>query len=59
MILTYQQARLSAMESEETPIQRQARIRREKREKKILEGGSTRLDKIMKVDGRKPDFERT
>ncbi|MCJ1447696.1 MAG: hypothetical protein MMC23_008207 [Stictis urceolatum] len=38
--------------AEETPSQRQARIRREKREKKILAGGSDRLAKITNVSGR-------
>lgn len=42
----------TAATSEESPAQRQARIRREKREKKILEGGSARLDKITSMSGR-------
>ena len=37
---------------EETAAQRQARIRREKREAKIKAGGSERLDKITKLSGR-------
>ena len=36
----------------ESPTQRQARIRREKREKKILSGASSRLDKITSLSGR-------
>jgi GET complex subunit GET2 len=39
-------------DAEESPGQRQARLRREKREKKILEGGSARLEKITGVSGR-------
>ena len=38
--------------SAESPAQRQARIRREKREKKILHGGSARLEKITSLSGR-------
>ena len=37
---------------DETPTQKQARLRREKREKKILEGGTSRLDKITSLSGR-------
>ena len=37
--------------SAESPAQRQARIRREKREKKILQGGSARLEKITSLSG--------
>jgi hypothetical protein len=40
---------------EETAAQRQARIRREKREAKIKAGGSERLDKITKLSGRTPE----
>ena len=36
----------------ETPAQKQVRIRREKREKKILEGSASRLDKITSLSGR-------
>lgn len=41
--------------SEETAAQRQARIRREKREAKIKSGGTERLDKITKLSGRDPE----
>src|SRR2546423_3682267 len=41
---------------EETAAQRQARIRREKREAKIKAGGSERLDKITKLSGRTPEM---
>lgn len=37
---------------DETPAQRQARIRRERREAKIKAGGSARLDKITSISGR-------
>ena len=37
---------------DETAAQRQARIRRERREAKIKAGGSARLDKITSVSGR-------
>ena len=40
---------------EETAAQRQARIRREKREAKIKAGGTERLEKITKLSGRTPD----
>ena len=40
----------------ESPAQRQARIRREKREAKITAGGSQRLDKIIGVSGRDPEL---
>lgn len=43
---------------EETPSQRQARIRREKREAKIKAGGSERLDKITALSGRTPESIR-
>lgn len=36
----------------ETPTQRQARMRRERRAAKIQAGGSDRLNKIMNVSGR-------
>jgi len=42
-------------DTEETPSQRQARIRREKREAKIIGSGTERLDKITKLSGRTPE----
>ena len=39
---------------EESPAQRAARQRRERREAKIKEGGSARLDKITSLSGRTP-----
>ncbi|KAJ5168378.1 uncharacterized protein N7482_003972 [Penicillium canariense] len=39
---------------EESPAQRAARLRRERREAKIKEGGSARLDKITSLSGRTP-----
>lgn len=36
----------------ETPNQKQARLRRERREAKIKAGGSARLEKITNVSGR-------
>lgn len=36
----------------ETPNQKQARLRRERREAKIKEGGPSRLEKITNVSGR-------
>jgi len=36
----------------ETPTQKQARLRRERREAKIKAGGSARLEKINNVSGR-------
>ena len=39
---------------EESPAQRAARQRRERREAKIREGGSARLDKITSLSGRTP-----
>ncbi|KAL6717456.1 hypothetical protein ACLMJK_005371 [Lecanora helva] len=39
-------------EAEETPGQKQARLRRERREAKIKAGGSARLEKITNVSGR-------
>lgn len=44
---------------EETAAQRQARIRREKREAKIKAGGSERLDKITKLSGRTPESSKS
>lgn len=38
----------------ETPSQRQARIRKEKREAKIRDGGSARLNKIIGLGGGLP-----
>ncbi len=40
--------------SEESLAQKQARIRRERREAKIKAGGSARLDKISSLTGRPP-----
>ena len=45
-------------DTEETPAQRQARIRREKREAKIKAGGAERLDKITALSGRTPETSR-
>ncbi|KAJ5606036.1 hypothetical protein N7510_008817 [Penicillium lagena] len=39
---------------EESPAQRAARLRRERRETKIRDGGSQRLNKITSLAGRKP-----
>lgn len=39
---------------EESPAQRAARLRRERREAKIKDGGSARLDKITSLSGRTP-----
>ena len=41
-----------AASGEETPTQRQARLRRERREAKIKEQGTSRLEKITKLSGR-------
>ncbi|KAI4282862.1 MAG: hypothetical protein L6R38_002622 [Xanthoria sp. 2 TBL-2021] len=38
--------------SDESPAQKQARLRRERREAKIKAGGSSRLDKITQLSGR-------
>lgn len=43
------------VDSEETPAQRQARIRREKREAKINSTAQERLDKITRLSGRTPE----
>ena len=43
-------------EIEETASQRQARIRRERREAKIKTGGADRLDKITRLSGRTPEL---
>ncbi|KAB8074116.1 hypothetical protein BDV29DRAFT_174228 [Aspergillus leporis] len=40
--------------AEESPAQRAARLRRERREAKIKEGGTARLDKITSLSGRTP-----
>lgn len=40
---------------EETPAQRQARIRRQKREAKITSNAGERLDKITRLSGRTPE----
>jgi hypothetical protein len=40
--------------TEESPAQRAARLRRERREAKIKEGGAARLDKITSLSGRTP-----
>ncbi|KAI1628341.1 hypothetical protein EDD37DRAFT_689177 [Exophiala viscosa] len=42
-------------DAEETPAQRQARIRRQKREAKISGAASERLDKITRLSGRTPE----
>ncbi|EKV04752.1 hypothetical protein PDIG_87440 [Penicillium digitatum PHI26] len=44
--------------ADESPAQRSARLRRERREAKIKEGGSARLDKITSLSGRTPQTER-
>jgi len=46
-------------EAEESAAQRQARIRREKREAKIKAGGSERLDKITKLSGRTSEMSES
>lgn len=40
--------------TDESPAQRAARLRRERREAKIKEGGASRLDKITNLSGRTP-----
>ncbi|KAK5559784.1 hypothetical protein LTR46_001533 [Exophiala xenobiotica] len=45
-------------ETEETPAQRQARIRRQKREAKITGAAAERLDKITRLSGRTPESMR-
>ncbi|KAK4941238.1 hypothetical protein LTR10_018774 [Elasticomyces elasticus] len=45
-------------DAEETPAQRQARIRRQKREAKISGAASERLDKITRLSGRTPESLR-
>ncbi|KAL2819510.1 hypothetical protein BJX63DRAFT_428724 [Aspergillus granulosus] len=44
--------------AEESPAQRAARLRRERREAKIKEGGAARLDKITSLSGRTPSKDR-
>ncbi|KAE8360606.1 hypothetical protein BDV27DRAFT_134268 [Aspergillus caelatus] len=44
--------------AEESPAQRAARLRRERREAKIKEGGAARLDKITSLSGRTPTSMR-
>ncbi|KAB8204729.1 hypothetical protein BDV34DRAFT_196896 [Aspergillus parasiticus] len=44
--------------AEESPAQRAARLRRERREAKIKEGGAARLDKITSLSGRTPASTR-
>ncbi|KAJ5914791.1 hypothetical protein N7504_003674 [Penicillium tannophilum] len=44
--------------TDESPAQRAARQRRERREAKIREGGSARLDKITSLSGRTPQSDR-
>lgn len=40
------------MSAEESPAQQAARLRRERREAKIKDGGTARLDKITSMSGR-------
>ena len=42
-------------DTDETPAQRQARIRRQKREAKINANAQERLDKITQLSGRTPE----
>jgi GET complex subunit GET2 len=44
---------------EETPAQRQARIRQQKREAKITGNASERLDKITRLSGRAPEKSKS
>lgn len=44
----------SNMDSEESPAQKQARLRRERRAAKLNAGGSARLEKITNLSGRPP-----
>lgn len=46
-------------DTEETPAQRQARIRREKREAKINANAQDRLDKITRLSGRTPEASKS
>ena len=43
---------VQASSNEESPAQKQARLRRERREAKIKAGGSARLEKITNLSGR-------
>lgn len=45
-------------DAEETPAQRQARIRRQKREAKITGSANERLDKITRLSGRTPESSK-
>ncbi|KKY18543.1 hypothetical protein UCRPC4_g04879 [Phaeomoniella chlamydospora] len=45
-------------EGEETPVQKQVRIRRERREAKIKAGGVDRLERITRASGRTPESIR-
>jgi hypothetical protein len=47
-----QEEMVQASPNEESPAQKQARIRRERREAKIKAGGSARLEKITNLSGR-------
>lgn len=44
---------------EETPSQRQARIRRQKRESKLTANAAERLDKITRLSGRSPELGKS
>ena len=46
------QLQASGSDASESPTQKQARLRRERREAKIKAGGSSRLDKITQLSGR-------
>lgn len=46
-------------ESDETPAQRQARIRRQKREAKINANATERLDKITQLSGRQAESSKS
>ena len=46
------QSQSSGLDNSESPTQKQARFRRERREAKIKAGGSSRLDKITQLSGR-------
>ena len=50
--MDYPQSQASASDGSESPTQKQARLRRERREAKIKAGGSSRLDKITQLSGR-------
>lgn len=53
-LLTFSDPYAAMSTAEESPAQRAARLRRERREAKIKEGGSARLDKITSLSGRTP-----